>query len=86
MRKERMDGVESKCRNNTVEENLTLWREMVNGTERGMQCCVRGKLDMQDPNKSLRDPMYYHCNTNPHHRVDSKYKVYPTYDFASICG
>jgi glutamyl-tRNA synthetase len=47
-----------------------------------MQCCVRGKLDMQDPNKSLRDPVYYRCNTDPHHRVGSKYKVYPTYDFA----
>ena len=82
MRKERMDGIESRCRNNTVEVNLSLWKEMVNGTERGMQCCVRGKLDMQDPNKSLRDPVYYRCNIDPHHRVGSKYKVYPTYDFA----
>uniref|UniRef100_A0A0D9Y6L7 glutamate--tRNA ligase n=1 Tax=Oryza glumipatula TaxID=40148 RepID=A0A0D9Y6L7_9ORYZ len=82
MRSERMDGVESKCRNNSVEDNLSLWKEMINGTERGMQCCVRGKLDMQDPNKSLRDPVYYRCNTDPHHRVGSKYKVYPTYDFA----
>uniref|UniRef100_A0A0E0JGW9 glutamate--tRNA ligase n=1 Tax=Oryza punctata TaxID=4537 RepID=A0A0E0JGW9_ORYPU len=82
MRTERMDGVESKCRNNTVEDNLSLWKEMINGTERGMQCCVRGKLDMQDPNKSLRDPVYYRCNTDPHHRVGSQYKVYPTYDFA----
>ncbi|VAH10137.1 unnamed protein product [Triticum turgidum subsp. durum] len=82
MRSERMDGVESKCRNSTVEENLSLWKEMVNGTTRGTQCCVRGKLDMQDPNKSLRDPVYYRCNPDPHHRVGSKYKVYPTYDFA----
>ncbi|XBJ19890.1 glutamate--tRNA ligase, cytoplasmic-like [Triticum dicoccoides] len=82
MRTERMDGVESKRRNSTVEENLSLWKEMVNGTIRGTQCCVRGKLDMQDPNKSLRDPVYYRCNPDPHHRVGSKYKVYPTYDFA----
>lgn len=82
MQKERMDGIESKCRNNSVEENLKLWREMINGTERGLQCCVRGKLDMQDLNKSLRDPVYYRCNPMPHHRIGSKYKVYPTYDFA----
>ncbi|CAL4976890.1 unnamed protein product [Urochloa decumbens] len=82
MKDERMAGTESKCRNNTVEENLSLWREMVNGTEIGMQCYVRGKLDMQDPNKTLRDPVYYRCNTDHHHRVGSKYKVYPTYDFA----
>lgn len=82
MQKERMDGIDSKCRNNSVEENLKLWKEMIAGSERGLQCCVRGKLDMQDLNKSLRDPVYYRCNPMPHHRIGSKYKVYPTYDFA----
>ncbi|GKV39018.1 hypothetical protein SLEP1_g46855 [Rubroshorea leprosula] len=82
MQKERMDGIESKCRSNSVEENLKLWNEMVAGSVRGLQCCVRGKLDMQDPNKSLRDPVYYRCNPVPHHRIGSKYKLYPTYDFA----
>ncbi|KAL1341320.1 hypothetical protein HN51_027800 [Arachis hypogaea] len=82
MQKERMDGIESKNRDNTVEDNLKLWKEMIAGSERGLQCCVRGKLDMQDPNKSLRDPVYYRCNPMPHHRIGSKYKVYPTYDFA----
>ncbi|KAF3454755.1 hypothetical protein FNV43_RR05203 [Rhamnella rubrinervis] len=82
MQKERMNGIESKCRNNSVEENLKLWKEMIAGSERGLQCCLRGKLDMQDPNKSLRDPVYYRCNPTPHHRIGSKYKIYPTYDFA----
>ncbi|XP_057427500.1 glutamate--tRNA ligase, cytoplasmic-like [Lotus japonicus] len=82
MKKQRKDGKESKCRNNTIEENLTLWNAMIAGSERGLQCCLRGKLDMQDPNKSLRDPVYYRCNPIPHHRIGSKYKVYPTYDFA----
>ncbi|KAJ0094945.1 hypothetical protein Patl1_15410 [Pistacia atlantica] len=82
MQKERMDGIESKCRSNSVEENMKLWKEMILGSERGVQCCLRGKLDMQDPNKSLRDPVYYRCNPLPHHRIGSKYKLYPTYDFA----
>lgn len=82
MQKERMEGIESKCRNNSVEKNLELWKEMIAGSDRGLMCCIRGKLDMQDPNKSLRDPVYYRCNPMPHHRIGSKYKVYPTYDFA----
>eukprot|EP00268_Persea_americana_P062378 TRINITY_DN79948_c0_g1_i1.p1 TRINITY_DN79948_c0_g1~~TRINITY_DN79948_c0_g1_i1.p1 ORF type:complete len:734 (-),score=153.77 TRINITY_DN79948_c0_g1_i1:276-2477(-) len=82
MQKERMDGIESKCRNNSVDQNLALWKEMIAASERGLQCCVRGKLDMQAPNKSLRDPVYYRCNPISHHRIGSKYKLYPTYDFA----
>lgn len=82
MQKERMEGIESKRRSNSLEENLRLWREMILGTEQGLLCCLRGKLDMQDPNKSLRDPVYYRCNPLPHHRIGSKYKIYPTYDFA----
>ncbi|KAL1534973.1 glutamate--tRNA ligase [Salvia divinorum] len=81
MQQERMDGIESRCRNNIVEENLKLWKEMITGSERGLMCCLRGKLDMQDPNKSLRDPVYYRCNLTPHHRIGAEYKVYPTYDF-----
>lgn len=61
---------------------MKLWKEMIVGSERGLQCCLRGKLDMQDLNKSLRDPVYYRCNPVPHHRIGSKYKIYPTYDFA----
>ncbi|KAF6142738.1 hypothetical protein GIB67_018449 [Kingdonia uniflora] len=82
MQKERMDGIESQCRSHTHEKNMELWKEMIAGSERGLQCCVRGKLDMQDPNKSLRDPVYYRCNPIPHHRIGSEYKIYPTYDFA----
>lgn len=82
MQLERKALIESKCRNQTVEENLKLWQEMVAGTARGVQCCVRGKLDMSNANASLRDPVYYRCNPTPHHRVGSEYRVYPTYDFA----
>eukprot|EP00262_Sarcandra_glabra_P015551 TRINITY_DN4809_c0_g2_i1.p1 TRINITY_DN4809_c0_g2~~TRINITY_DN4809_c0_g2_i1.p1 ORF type:complete len:496 (+),score=78.37 TRINITY_DN4809_c0_g2_i1:202-1488(+) len=82
MQKERMDGIESECRSNSVDQNLALWNEMIAASERGQQCCLRGKLDMQAPNKSLRDPVYYRCNPDSHHRIGSKYKLYPTYDFA----
>eukprot|EP00262_Sarcandra_glabra_P015549 TRINITY_DN4809_c0_g1_i1.p1 TRINITY_DN4809_c0_g1~~TRINITY_DN4809_c0_g1_i1.p1 ORF type:complete len:740 (+),score=121.83 TRINITY_DN4809_c0_g1_i1:93-2312(+) len=82
MKEERMAGIESKCRSNSIDRNLVLWNEMIAGSERGRQCCLRGKLDMQAPNKSLRDPVYYRCNLDSHHQTQSDYKVYPTYDFA----
>ncbi|GKA67903.1 glutamate--tRNA ligase, cytoplasmic [Tanacetum coccineum] len=79
---ERMAEIDSKCRNNTVAENIKLCNEMPAGSDRGLQCCLRGKLNMQDPNKSLCDPVYYRCNPMPHHRIGPEYKIYPTYDFA----
>ncbi|KAK4787962.1 hypothetical protein SAY86_019281 [Trapa natans] len=43
-----MDRIESKCRSNSREENMRLWKEMVAGLDRGLQCCLHGKLNMQN--------------------------------------
>ncbi|KAJ3258761.1 hypothetical protein HK103_003355 [Boothiomyces macroporosus] len=82
MRNERFDGIESKNRNNSVKENLRLFEEMHKGTELGQTCCLRAKIDMQDKNKCMRDPVMYRCNLTPHHITGTKWKMYPTYDFA----
>ena len=42
MQKERMDGIKSKCRNNSFLENLKLWKKIIAGSERGLHCCLRG--------------------------------------------
>lgn len=82
MREERFNGIESACRNQSPEENLSIWEEMKAGTPKGLTYCIRAKMDMQAANKALRDPVMYRCNLTPHHRTGSTYKVYPTYDFA----
>jgi len=83
MRAERMDGIKSRRRGQSVEENLALWAAMLSGSERGAMCCLRFKIDMSAPNKALRDPVAYRVNAQvPHHRTGDKYKVYPTYDCA----
>ena len=69
MRKERMDGIASKHRDDSVEDNLKHFEEMTKGTEEGIQWCIRAKMSVDNPNKALRDPVLYRCNLRPHHRT-----------------
>ena len=80
--KNRWDGKENEHRSASVEENLRLWKEMHLGSEEGVKCCVRAKIDMQSDNRALRDPGIYRCNATPHAKTKDKYKAYPTYDLA----
>lgn len=57
-----------------AEKNLTLWQQMVQGTEAGQKCCVRAKIDMSSPNGCMRDPTIYRCKNEPHPRTGTKYK------------
>ncbi|ALC47809.1 Aats-glupro [Drosophila busckii] len=82
MKLEREQRVESANRSNSADKNLALWQQMVQGTEAGQKCCVRAKIDMSSPNGCMRDPTIYRCKNEPHPRTGTKYKVYPTYDFA----
>jgi glutamyl-tRNA synthetase len=43
---------------------------------------MRAKINMQHPVKCLRDPVFYRIKREAHHRTGTKYKAYPTYDFA----
>ncbi|KAJ3321097.1 hypothetical protein HDU76_000149 [Blyttiomyces sp. JEL0837] len=82
MRAERMECIESKCRNLPVEENLRRFAEMTKGSEEGLKMCLRAKIDMKEKNGAMRDPVIYRCNLTPHHQTGTKWKLYPTYDFA----
>jgi glutamyl-tRNA synthetase len=82
MRAERMDGIASKNRDKSVEENLAILEEMKAGTEVGQKNCIRAKMSVDNPNKAMRDPVIYRCNPMPHHRTGDTWKMYPTYDFA----
>jgi glutamyl-tRNA synthetase len=83
MRDERFKGIASKRRDRTVEENLRIFEEMKQGSEEGLQNCMRAKLSVDNPNKAMRDPVIYRCNIEtPHHRTGTKWKMYPMYDFA----
>lgn len=81
MRDERMNGIASKRRDDSVQENLARFEEMKKGTDQGTKWCVRAKMSVDNPNKAMRDPVIYRCNPTPHHRTGEKWKIYPTYDF-----
>lgn len=80
MKDQRDNGIESVHRQKSPEENLAIFREMLEG--RSKEYCIRGKMDMQCKFKCLRDPVFYRCKDEPHHRHGTKYKAYPTYHFA----
>jgi glutamyl-tRNA synthetase len=80
MKEQRDNGIESEHRKKSPEENLKIFHDMLAGKAEGW--CIRGKMNMQDKFKCLRDPVFFRCKAETHHRHGDKYKAYPTYDFA----
>lgn len=80
---QRKYGLDSFSKHRSVDENLRLWDEMLRGTPKGLECCVRANMGMTHKNKCMRDPVTYRCVVDtPHPRFGDQYKAYPTYDFA----
>lgn len=79
-------GVESPYRNRSIEENLTLFRDMRAGKFPDGSKCLRAKIDMASPNINMRDPVIYRILRETHYRTGDKWCIYPMYDFAHpIC-
>lgn len=85
MREQRTNGIKSKNRDKTVEENLKIFEEMKQNPPSAeiQKFCIRGKIDYKNANKCLRDPVFYRFSDVTHHRLGDKYHLFPTYDF--IC-
>ena len=82
MQAERMERKDSYRRNTSPEENLAMFERLLKGETDAQKFCMRAKIDMNSVNGTMRDPVMYRFNDTPHHRTGTKFKAYPTYDFA----
>ena len=75
-------GKESPYRNRSMEENLDMFSRMRTGEFADGAHTLRAKIDMTSPNIVMRDPVIYRIKREPHYRTESKWVIYPMYDFA----
>ena len=75
-------GKDSEYRTRTTEENLDLFRRMRAGEFKEGTHVLRAKIDMQNKNLNLRDPVLYRIMHQTHHNTGDSWCIYPMYDFA----
>ena len=75
-------GRNSPYRDRSLEENVDLFERMKNGEFANGAHTLRAKIDMSSSNMNLRDPVLYRILHESHHRTGSKWRIYPTYDWA----
>ncbi len=80
IRKNRKQCIESLSMSNSVDHNLHLWELFVSGTDSNL--VLRAKINMQDINACMRDPVLFRKCIKPHYLTGNKYFVYPSYDFS----
>jgi len=74
-------GVNGPFRDRTVKENLDLFERMKNGEFESGTHILRAKIDMEDPNMLMRDPIMYRVLHANHHRTGDDWCIYPMYDW-----
>lgn len=67
MREHRKAMIPSKRRDESIEDNLKRFEQMLGGGEEGTKWFMRAKIDYQSPNGTLRDPAVYRCVNKAHH-------------------
>lgn len=75
-------GVPSPQRDSSVSVNLERFLAMKNGEFGEGEAVLRAKIDMNDPNMNMRDPIIYRVMHQSHHQTGDKWCIYPMYDFA----
>ncbi len=86
-RKTVIAGKPCRCRNTPPEDQLILWKKMLDGKFPEGKAVVRVKTELSHPNPAVRDwpaLRIIDAEKYPHPRTGAKYRVWPLYNFA--CG
>lgn len=75
-------GTVSPYRDRPIEESLDLFERMKNGEFPDGARTLRAKIDPENDNSYLRDPVIFRIRHVHHHRQGDKWCIYPMYDFA----
>ena len=75
-------GKDSPFRNRSIDENITLFKQMKNGDFDDGTRTLRAKINMDHPNMNMRDPVMYRILHAYHHRTQNDWCIYPMYDWA----
>ena len=75
-------GTSSPYRNRSIADNRDLFERMRAGEFDPGSRVLRAKIDMSSPVLTMRDPILYRIQTQPHHRTGTRWCIYPMYDFA----
>ncbi|KAM0687596.1 Glutaminyl-tRNA synthetase [Conglomerata obtusa] len=81
IKKFREENRDSPFRNRSVEMNLFLFEEMIQGKHKEGSISLRMKMNMQSKNPLMHDLIAFRVIEEKHSRTGDKFKVYPSYDF-----
>ena len=84
VKRNRLDKVGCKHREQAAKENLELFDDMLKGRYEEGQAIVRLKGDMKSDNSTFRDPTLFRVKKTKHYRQDEKYAVWPTYHINTL--
>jgi glutamyl-tRNA synthetase len=70
-------------RETSARENLETWKDMLKGKYNPGEIVLRLKGAMDSPNATMRDPVIFRISKAKHDLQDTKYNVWPMYDFES---
>ncbi|MHA2193562.1 MAG: glutamate--tRNA ligase family protein, partial [Candidatus Thorarchaeota archaeon] len=78
----KIKGKSCACSLLSTEENLARWEKMLDGTYPERGAAVRLRTGMTDPDPAMRDHVILRISETEHHRVGTKYRVWPLLEYS----